>query len=286
MSQKTITNLISVGIIVVLAVIVLLSSFTIVPTGYTGVRVKFGQVSDKPVVNGFVAKVPFVESIQKVDNRQQRLEINSKIWGETKERTPVYYENIAVIYCISPEFSAWIYSNISNYEKTLITEDIIASAIKDSSKTLADADATTRDKIEHLALDALQKSLDEKFGDNKVVIINKITIGNADFEDSYNNALVAKQQAQIDYEKQAVDNQKAIEKAEADAKVQLTKAKAAADAAVIEAEGKKQANEKMQKSLTDAILEQQRIEKWDGKYPEVVSGDSGLILDISGSNSK
>ena len=48
----------------------------------------------------------------------------------------------------------------------------------------------------------------------------------------------------------------------------------------VKAEAKANANEILTQSIDDKILQQQFIEKWDGKLP-VVNGNEGNILDVS-----
>lgn len=266
-----------VSVIAGLIIFILSSSFVIIPTGFSGVRTTFGQISSQSVHNGFNWKIPFVQSIQKVNNKQQDITFADRVWSETKQRTAIYYENIVVTYQINPEKSAWIYANVSNYDKSLVSYNIVSSALKSSSKSLSDTDATNRSIIEPLCMKNLQKSLDEKYG-KEVVIINKVIINNADFEDSYNEAIAAKQKAQLEAEKQAIDNEKAVKKAEADAQVQRTSAQAEADARLVKAEAEAKANELLEKSLTEQILQEAWINKWDGKVPEYVAGDSGSVL--------
>ena len=45
----------------VLVLILLACSYTIIPTGYTGVRTTFGQIDSKTVQNGFNWKIPLVQ---------------------------------------------------------------------------------------------------------------------------------------------------------------------------------------------------------------------------------
>lgn len=124
----------------------------------------------------------------------------------------------------------------------------------------------------------VQQSLNEKYGE-EVVIINKVVISDTNFEDSYNDAVAAKQTAQLEYEKQQIENQKAIEAAQADATVKTTQAQADADAAVIKAQGQADANKLLNDSLTDMILKQQTIDKWNGELPKV-SGTSNTMVDV------
>lgn len=256
---------------------VLSSSFVIIPTGYTGVRSTFGQIDEITVQNGFNWKLPFVQSVEVVNNKQQDIAFDSQVWSETSERTAIYYEAITVTYQINPEKSAWIYANVSNYKDALVSQNLVASAIKASSKSLSDTDATNRSIIEPMVLENIQRSLDEKYGEN-VVYVNKVTISNADFEDSYNAAIAAKQQAQLNAEQQAIENQRAIDKAAADAEVKRTNAEADAKAKLIAAEAEAQANDLLEKSLTEMILREMYIEKWNGQLPNVMTGDNGNVM--------
>lgn len=272
-------KLVSVVVIAVIALIVVANSFTIIPTGYSGVRSTFGQISSEVVPNGINFKIPFVQSIQKVNNKQQDITFDTKIWSETGERTAIYFEGVTVTYSISRDKSAWIYANVSNYKDSLVSQTLVSSAIKSASKQFNSTDATNRGIIEPAAQQAIQTSLDEKYGEN-TVIINKVVINNADFEDSYNQVIAEKQTAQLEYEKQQIENQRKIEAAEADAKVKLTQAQAEADALKIQAQAEAEANKVLEESLTDNILREMYIEKWDGQLPKV-TGSQDMMMDVS-----
>lgn len=69
---------------------------------------------------------------------------------------------------------------------------------------------------------------------------------------------------------------KAVETAEQEKK----KAEIDAQKKLIEAEGEAKANEVKTKQLTDEILTEMFIEKWDGKLPTVSGGDS-MMFDVS-----
>lgn len=267
-------------VIAFLALVIVGNCFTIVPTGYTGVRITFGQVSDRVVPNGINFKVPFIQQIRTVCNKQQDITFDGQIYSETSERTAIYYEGVTITYQISKDKSAWIYANVANYEDSLVSKTLVASAIKSASKQFTSTDATNRSLIESAALVAIQDSIDEKYGAGVVNVI-KVNINNADFEDTYNETIAQKQNAQLEYERQQIENQKAIEKAEAEAKVKLTQAQANADALMIEAEAEAEANKLLEESLTPNILQNEMIEKWDGELPKVTGG-ANTLLDITG----
>lgn len=60
-------------------------------------------------------------------------------------------------------------------------------------------EATNRGKIEPLVQQSLQESLDRKYG-QQAVMIARVVIGDANFEDSYNEAIASRQKAQIEVE--------------------------------------------------------------------------------------
>lgn len=272
-------NPIKLAAIIIAAIVVLAtvgSSIAIVPTGYTGVKTTFGQVNPNPVAPGFTFKIPFIQSMEKVNNKQQDLTVDGQIWSETSERATIFYENVIVTYQISSEKSAWLVANVSNYQTDIINSAVVSSAIKTASKELNNIDATNRGKIEPLTQEKLQAILDSKYGEN-TIFINKVIISNTDFEDSYNDAIAAKQNAQLEYERAAIVNQQAIEKAEADAKVKEKAAEGEANALKIRANAEAEANKKISDSLTDKVLANKFYDSWDGKLPTVM-GDSSAIL--------
>ncbi len=293
---KKIKRMIITLVVVLLLFITVTSSFKIIPTGYTGVRTTFKQVDNVVLQNGLNFKLPFVQKIITVNNKMQDMDFAGPIWSETSERTALYYANITVSYQINPEKSAWIYANVSGYKDNLISDSIVASAIKSSSKTLNSTEATNRSMIEPLTQEILQASLDSKYGEN-TVIIHKVVIGNTDFEDSYNQAIADKQKQQIAYEQQQIENQKAVEKAEADAKVaeinanaekQKTEiaAEAQANAIKIEAKAQAEANKMINDSVTANVIAYMQADKWDGAKPKVMLGDDSQVIVDAGNLSE
>ena len=275
-------------IITGLVLIVLGNSFTIIPTGYTGVRTTFGQVSESVADKGFHWKKPFIEKIVLVNNKQQDITIDSKIWGETEEKTPVYATDVVITYQINETASAWLYSNVTNH-KNLIDNKLVASALKSAMVELDVETVTNRSYVEPLLVDKLQMAVNEKYGEN-VIIIKNTVINNMDFEESYNQAIAEKSIASQNRQRQAIENETAVAKAEADKQVAIAKAEAdaetrriaaeaEAEAILTKANAEAEANHKLSDSLTDNIIKNKTVEKWDGSLP-IVNGDNTPIISI------
>jgi len=94
------------------------------------------------------------------------------------------------------------------------------------------------------------------------IIIENLTSG-LQYPESIIKSIDAKNQAV--QEAQKVENQLRI--AEADAKIRTTKAEAEAKSLLIQARAESEANQLKQKAITPLLIQQQYIEKWDGKLP-------------------
>ena len=117
-----------------------------------------------------------------------------------------------------------------------------------------------RDEIVNKSLDLIQKEL-LKDGISVLRITLVDTDAGEQIEKAIANEAVAKKEAETaEYKKQ--------------------KAQLEGEAKVIEAQKEKEANELISKTLTDELLMEQFIEKWDGKL-SVVSGNANGFFDIS-----
>lgn len=253
------------------------NSISVIPTGYTGVKSTFGKISEKELTTGVHFSVPFVQNIQTISNKQQDGKCEGKIWGETSDKTPVYGENVTVTYSISSEKSAWLCANVANTDN-LIRGSMVASAMKAAMAELSPEDVTNRGKIEPLTQKKLEEVLNAKYGKDTITLY-QVIIENMNFENAYNEAIQQKSIAQQTAARQEIENKTAIKKAEADKTVEIKKAEAKAEKMRIEAEAQANANKELADSISDALIDYQKIEKWDGKLPKVTGSNAIVSLD-------
>lgn len=114
---------------------------------------------------------------------------------------------------------------------------------------------------------AVENAIRSAIGDEYYVDIIKVTITNIDFSDAFEqaveNKMIAEQaKLQADYE-----NEKKVASAKADA-----------EAKILAAEAEAKANELLEKSLTDKILQDKYLDKWNGVLPSVVAGDDANLM--------
>lgn len=106
----------------------------------------------------------------------------------------------------------------------------------------------------------LVEQLNAKLNDAGLYVTD-VNIIDFDFSDAFINAIEEKQVAQQQLLKAETEKQTAITNAEAEA----------------------EANRSVSASLTDQIIQNKTVEKWDGKLP-TVTGGSGTIISLPGAN--
>lgn len=132
---------------------------------------------------------------------------------------------------------------------------------------------------------AAEEAIKEAIGEEYFVNVVAVVLTNIDFSDAFEQAVEDKMIAEQSKLKADYENETVIAKAAAEAEAKLKAAqaeieiaKAEAEAKKIAAEGQAQANNIVKDSLTDKIIYEKYIEKWDGKLPSVMTGDDGSIL--------
>ena len=173
---------------------------------------------------------------------------------------------LAINYRVDTSKSYSIYKNIgADYENVLVIP-----AVNEVLKAIT-ATYTAEESVTNRALisDGLIEGLNEKLNDIGLYVTD-VNIIDFDFSDAFITAIEEKQVAQ-----------QQLLKAETEKQTKITNAEADAEAVKIKADAEAKANETIAKSLTDQVIENKKIEKWDGELPQV-QGGSGTIIDIGG----
>ena len=247
-------------------VITVFASITTVPTGYVGVKTKFGKVQDDVIQEGLNTKAPFIEKIVKIDCRTQKIETASE--GSTKDMQTVSI-SVAINYNVNKNTANSLYREVGTDYKNIIINPAILEAIKSSmAQYTAEELITKRTEVSN----AIQDSIVEKIAD-RGFIVTEFNITNIDFSEQYDQAIetkAVKQQevmtAQAELEKQKIQNEKEISEAEKDAKVmELQNA---------------QITDKTLK-LKELEIQQKLAEKWNGQLPTTSLGENIPMINIS-----
>ncbi len=249
------------AVILVLMLAIGLNSFVVVDPGHTGVVVTLGKVEEKVLQEGVHFKMPFTQEVIQIDNRITKLEVDTEAFSKDLQTVDT---TLAINYRIDKNMSYSIFKDIgSNYEGVLVTPAVNEVLKAIVSRYTAEQTVSNRALISKGLLDGLNEKLNP-FG----LYATDVNIIDFDFSDEFINAIEEKQVAQQKLLKAETEKQTAITIAEAEAETMKIKAQAEAEA-----------NRILTESLSDQIIEYSKIEKWDGKLPQV-SGAS-TIIDLS-----
>lgn len=257
--KKIFNGKVIAGVIVaIVAIIVLANCVTIVKPGHTGVVVTLGKVNENVLQEGMHFKAPFAQSVVMIDNRITKLEVSTEAFSKDLQTVAT---TLAINYRVDTAKSYSIYKNIGkDYEAVLVTPAVNEVLKAITAKYTAEESVTNRGLIS----DGLVTALNEKLNEIGLYVTD-VNIINFDFSEEYINAIEEKQVAQQQLLKAETEKQTAITNAEAEA--EATRIKAEAEAA---------ANKALAESLTPELIEYNKIQKWDGKLPQV-SGGSAIV---------
>lgn len=300
--KKGKVGLISLVCIIVVAVIVLSSLIVTVPTGYVAVKYSMnGGVKGDYYTQGWHIKSPSVKTTEySIGLKQSYLtakkdgdsEDDESFKASTSEGKSVTIE-MTFSYQYEPENVIDVYTQFSGQDGETIKDSFVKPNIISWSK-----EVIARYKVSDLlgskradANDALNSYLADKFAKYGITISN-VSLIDISVDDETRNAINRKITAEQTQATQKIENETAREKAETDktiaqtnaeaeAEVQKTKAEAEAEAIKTKADAEAYANKVKNESITDKILEAQKIEKWSGNYPNYMNtGNSNNSMDV------
>ena len=249
-------RIITLGVIGLFIVITILLSFKTIKSGEVGLRVRFGKIVDTSLEEGINFKIPYIESIKKVNIKVQKVELDTE--SSSKDLQTITTK-LAVNYKVLPKKASSLYKSVGNkYEEIILVPAIQESIKAVMSEYTAEQTITKRNEVSDKCLNEIEEKM-EKYGIN----IAEFNIIDLDFSPAYNQAIEEKQAAE----------QKVLT-----AQQELEKTKIEAEKKIVEAEATKKANDLLKQTLTDEIIAKQFIEKWDGKLPETLAGSDLLKI--------
>lgn len=247
--------------VVVFIIVILLSSIKTIPTGYVGVKTRFGEVQEISLNEGINLKAPFIEKIVKIDCRTQIFENEEAFESSTKDMQVVKNIYSAINFSVNKETANTLYQKIGEKYKNILIEPAIQESVRSAfSQFTAEELIVNRNKVSGI----IKETLSNKLKDNGITI-QEVSIKNFDFSDEYNQAIEKKattqqevEKAKAELEKSQIDNQKQIEKARAEVEIM-----------------KQQNQEITEKTLELRRLEMQEklIDKWNGQLPTTVTDE-------------
>lgn len=290
MKRKGLLGGIVLAIVIVVSVIMLMLCTTRVPAGYVAVQYNMnGGVKDEVLTQGWHLVSPTTKTtLYTVGIEQSYLTSGNNGDSESDESFSASSSEgkaMQIEMTFTYQYQADSVNDVFTRFKGQSGKDVRDSFIKPNIISWT-KEVIARYKVSDILGEerasvniALTEYLSEKFEKYGITIAN-VSLSNIDVDEETRQAINAKITAQQNAETQSINNQTNIDKAAAEAQVKLTQAQAEADAKMIQAEAEAKANELLQQSLTDKILRQEYIDKWNGELPDIMTGDDSMSLMI------
>lgn len=259
----TVKKYLIVGLLIILGLGFVLTSFGTIGAGERGVRTRFGAVTGNVVGEGLYFKIPLIERVQKMDIKIQKDQTDATAASKDLQDVTA---TIAVNYHLDVGRVDDIFQNVGvSYKKESAVSDRLISpatqeAIKASTaKYTAEELITKREDVRN----AVKRLLVEKL-EPRGIIIDELNIINFNFSPSFNAAIEAKVTAEQD----ALAAKNKLAQIEFEAQQAVANARGKAEAITIESQ-----------ALRDnpQVLELRALEKWDGVLPKVTGGSVPFI---------
>jgi len=235
------------GSIVLAVLLFFVACFRVVGVGQVGIITQFGQVT-RTAQSGIVIKAPWpIQQLTKMNIKTQKEQQDASAASKDLQTVTT---TIALNYHLTPLTAKKVFVEVGTNYSRIIIDPILQESIKSvTSKYDAAQLIEKRGEVEI----ALRDKLESKLTDRGITIDN-VSIVNFNFSTAFDQSIEQKQVAQQNAQKAQFELQTATTRA--------------------------QAQDVQAKTLTPEYLQLQAIEKWDGKMPTTVAGDTGTVFNI------
>lgn len=248
--------------LVMLSLTLILTScgFEQVDEGFRGIYTNWGKVVGDPLPPGLHFYNPASSAIFEMDVREHKAEGSTDCFTNDTQKVSVTY---AITYYPDPQKIGALYSQFGRDWDQKIVSQVVLGSLKDTvGQYRADDLVGKREAARNAAENEVKEALSKRS-----VMVTKLDITNLDFDDSYEAAVEAKVVA---IQKAAEAKNKTVE-VEEKAKQTVASAKADAESMRIKTQALSQ---------NKGLVEYEAIQKWDGKLPEIMMGNSVPIINL------
>jgi len=276
--EKQIHNLIAIAGSVLLVVIIFFACCTVVDSGEVGIKFHKWSANEQDyggvegTCKGWVFYNPVTTNVFTYPTFTQRKQYET--FSVNAKDASLFEMDPTIAYRINPDKACDIFTKYRVGVKEL-EEGYIRTCIYEAYRTCgnqytSDSLMSNRANFESDVRRRLEKSLEAE-GFVVEEFTSKITPP---------KSLVAMIDAKNTAIQSALKAENEVKEAEANAKIAVAKAEGSAKAMKIKADAEAYYNKTIAASLSPMIIQEDMIEKWDGKMPQIVSGN-GMIMDVS-----
>jgi regulator of protease activity HflC (stomatin/prohibitin superfamily) len=229
-----------------LIISLLIASFYSINTGERGVVLRFGRLTGI-VGEGLNIKMPFVDHVEVLSIRDHKLTLNPEVSSSDIQTISVEVE---LVYSLDPNKVDRIYQTYGKGIEEILVRPTLSEKINAIiAEYPIEAFVEKRAEISSRINGAFSNQIA-----GSGIVVKSLLITNHDFSDEFNKA---------------IEDKKVAEQGALTARFTLERMKLEAEAQKIK-----------QASLSEMVLQEMAINKWDGKLPQYFSGNQLPFITI------
>ena len=259
-------RIVSMGVVVIVALIVVSGAFGTVGAGQRGVLLRFDAPTGDILEEGLYFKVPFIEDVALMSTQIHKY--TAPATSSSKDLQVVTTE-VTLNYQLRPSEVAEVYRALRRNYESLVIQPYIQEAVKSTTANYnAEELITQRPAVKT----ALQELLADRLMPRGLDVV-QVSITDFQFSNAFQQAIEAK----VTAVQQALEAENALRRVEFEAKQQIEQARA--EAKGLELQRAQVTTQLIQ--LRQIEVQRAAVEKWNGVMPTVVtSGGPVPMLDV------
>ena len=253
-----------ISILLLVSFLILCNPFVMVGPGERGIKIKLGQVEPESYGEGLHFIFPFIQKFKTMNVKTQKVTLNTAVYTKDIQQAKITY---VVNFNVQPEFVNKLFQEVGVDYKNTILLPVVEGTIKDIIGKWNAQDLIANREI---ATNDILFKLQEQLKDNYLNITD-FQLVEINYSDVFERAIESK----VTAEQEALKAKNKTVQVEEEAKQKVIAARAEAKSMAIRAQALSQ---------NKSLVEYEAVQKWDGKMPQYMMGNSVPFINISTNN--
>jgi len=251
--------------IAALLTLAIVPAIAVVPAGHRGVVYGLnGGVSTTERSEGVTLLLPWVQHLTPMSVRTQKV-FSSEVYAQSSDLQEITVVT-SVNYHVQPDLAAELYRSVGlDYEQTVIQPAMFQRTKLAVGQLLAEDFAVNRAQL----ADTIKEQLEDQLAPYGIVV-EFVNIEDAIFDPAFITAVKEK----VIADQEAEEQRRLIAAERAKKQQAILQAEGRASATRIEARAQAEANARIARTLSDALLRWKLLATWDGILPTTLIGTS------------
>jgi len=249
-------------LLLLVCLIVMVNPFVMVGPGERGIKIRLGQVQSASYGEGLHLIMPFIDKFRTMDVKTQRNTKTTAVYTKDIQQARITY---VLNYNVEPSSVNRLFQQVGlDYENKILIP-VVEGTIKDIiGKWNAQDLIANREKATGDILFKLQEQLKDNY-----LVVTDFQMTEINYSDVFEKAIESK----VTAEQEALKAKNKTVQVQEEARQKVIAAEAEARSMAIRAQALSQ---------NKSLVQYEAVQKWDGKMPQYMLGNSVPFINVSG----